>query len=293
MLPDWHRGLRTGLQYVVREPDDIEVEAGDVKVGDLRPRAFSQLQKTLTDEQILAMGWTALADIAVWPQLAIPDARALADSIVAVSPTPPLQATRARSLTSATHNATTVILTFIAKAQVRLKHPLHAPAVDFEALRIAINTIAHYRKDPIAYWRQWLRRVIETAAVTSPEEACALALEALRSTLIAPARFEYEAMRTAASPKPNTNGPFEVAVVQPRKGGRVVGRVGVFSDLDPAKRKIAAKFLPDMVVDRYRMAYLLRSVCMGELLDDEKSGFFDSVTCTNVQSGETWSYTRI
>jgi hypothetical protein len=39
---------------------------------------------------------------------------------------------------------------------------------------------------------------------------------------------------------------------------------------------------------RYRMAYLIRSVCLSELFDDMKAGFFDNATFTNVSTGEVW-----
>jgi hypothetical protein len=36
------------------------------------------------------------------------------------------------------------------------------------------------------------------------------------------------------------------------------------------------------------MAYLIRSVCLSELFDDMKAGFFDNATFTNVSTGEVW-----
>jgi hypothetical protein len=285
----WLRGLTTCLQFIVRSSDDIEVETGEVQVGELRARAFPQLQKSLTADQVLSFGWLALADVACWPQLAPDEALALAASIEALKPALPGRALGEKSLRDAGYSAVSALLSFIAQAQARSKSPL-APEANFEIVRSAINKLVHFRHDKVFFWEQWLRRVVESAAVTNTEDACKCAVGALRGTLPAPARFEYEATRaTGQSPK-TTDGPFYVSVVTPRKGGSVVLALGQFIGLDPVQRQIDARLIPAVPIDRYRMAYLLRTICMAELLDDMKLGYFDQVNCTNASSGEVWTY---
>jgi hypothetical protein len=38
------------------------------------------------------------------------------------------------------------------------------------------------------------------------------------------------------------------------------------------------------------MGYLFRSVLMTALLDDIYTGYYDTVTCTNAETGDVWSY---
>ena len=168
--------------------------------------------------------------------------------------------------------------------------PTAAPTPDFEPIRVAVNDLCHFRKDRVAFWEQWLRRVIEAAAVSTPEEACACAVAALQNTLPLPARFEYEARSQSRTPASNTNGPISFVAATPRQGGTTVMSLGTVTDLDPVKRKLNATFTPATPIDRYRMAYLIRTVCLSELLDDMKAGFFDSATFTNVSTGEIWHY---
>jgi len=43
MRPPWLRALTGCLQMVVRSADDIEVDIGEVEVGQLRQRAFNEV----------------------------------------------------------------------------------------------------------------------------------------------------------------------------------------------------------------------------------------------------------
>ena len=289
MYPPWKRGLTTCLQYIVRDADDVEVEAGEVNVGELRRRAFSELQKTLTDEQTLALAWFALADVGVWPQLDVTEAHALVATAQTVSPRLPVRPASARTPRDAGYRAAAAILVFIAQARARLKSPLATRPPDFELLRVNVNALARFRRDKVLFWEQWLRRVIESAVTSTPEAACAHALATLGATLKVPARFEYAATRPASTTA-GSDGPFQLTIVSPRQGGSVVASIGQLTGVDPIKRKISATLIPSVPIDPYRMGYLLRSVCFAELLDDAKSGLYDSVACTNASTGEVWSY---
>lgn len=285
----WVRGLDSCLQLLASDRDDIEIEMGEVEYGELKARAFPQLQRVLTDEQVLAFGWIALADLACWPQLQPSEALALSHSIRSVSPSLPPRSAAARTPRDSGYRAAATVLRFIAQAQARLKQPSHLP-VDFEPMRVAINALAHFRKNRVAFWEQWLRRVVETAAVLTPEEACACAVDALQHTISLPASFEYQATKPLRQPKSNTNGPFNLMVVTPKQGGRALMSLGLVTNLDPVKRRVSATFTPTIPVDRYRMAYLIRTVCLSELLDDTTMGYFDSATFTNATTGDVWSY---
>jgi hypothetical protein len=287
--PAWVQGLNVCLQLIVIDHDDIEIEMGQVEHGELRARAFPQLQKTLTDEQTLAFGWMALADIACWPQLQPPEAFALAQTIQSVAPQLPARSANGRTPRDAGYRAAAAILAFIAQAQARLAWS-DVPKPSFEPIRVAINGLAHLQKNRVAFWEQWLRRVVESAATTTPEDACACALAALKHTIPLPARFEYEATRFPGLPPSNTNGPFNLSVVVPRAGGKPLMSLGQVTGLDPKQRKLEAIFTPSVSIDRYRMAYLVRTVCMSNLLDDVKVGYFDQATITNASTGETWRY---
>jgi hypothetical protein len=287
--PAWVHGLNVCLQLIVIDHDDIEIEMGQVEHGELRARAFPQLQKTLTDEQTLAFGWMALADIACWPQLQPTEAFAVAQTIQSIAPLLPSRRASARTPRDAGYRAAAAILRFIAQAQARLVQP-SARKPDFEPIRVAINGLVHFRKARVAFWEQWLRRVVESAATTTPEEACACALGALQHTIPLPARFEYEATPVPGQPPSNTNGPFNLSVVAPRAGGKLLMSLGQVTGLDPRQRKLEAIFAPSVPIDRYRMVYLIRTVCMSELLDDMKVGYFDQATFINASTGETWRY---
>jgi hypothetical protein len=291
--PAWVRGLDSCLQAIVIDRDDIAIERGEVERGELRAGGFPQLQRAFTDEQVLAFGWMGLADIACWPQLPQGEALQLAQSIQQLTPKLPNRSATARTQQQSGYRAAAAILKFISQAQARLKQPTTSSTPDFEPIRVAINELCHFRKNRVAFWEQWLRRVIESAAVSTPEEACACAVAALQHTLPLPARFEYEAKRQSRTPASNTNGPVSFVAAAPRQGGTTVMSLGTVTGLDPVKRKLNATFTPATPIDRYRMAYLIRSVCLSELFDDMKAGFFDSATFTNASTGEIWSYAAV
>jgi hypothetical protein len=287
--PAWLRGLTNCLQYIVDDADDIEVEAGEVKVGELRPRAFPALQKALSDEQVLSFGWMALADLAVWPQLTVTEAQELAQSIHQLKPALPVRTATGQSLRDAGYRAAASTVAFIGQAQARLRQPAARPP-DFELIRVSINALAHFRKDKKLFWQQWLRRTIEPAAVSTPEQACAYAVAGLQATIGLPVRFEYEATRARVRGATANDGPFSITAVTPRQGGRVVANLAQIANTTPVKRKINATLTPAVTLDPYRMGYFLRTVCLAELLDDVHVGYFDSVTCTNTSTNETWTY---
>jgi hypothetical protein len=293
MQPAWVQGLTTCLQAIATDADDLEVELGKVKIGELRPRAFRELQKRLTNEQVVAFGWFALADVACWPQLDFAEAHALATSIEAAAPALPAREAAGDSMRDAGYRAVSGILVFITQAQHRVSKPSWAPGANFELIRGAINDLARFRRDQEPFWQEWLRRVIKAAAVTAPEQACRYAVAALRATIALLVPFEYEALRPPGQPVANKDGPFDVLVVTPRQGGAAVTGLGQFTKLKPVNRVINAVFAPRVPIDPYRMGYLLRTECMAELLDNSLMGYFDGLVCTNASTGETWSYIAV
>jgi hypothetical protein len=288
-VPAWIQGLNACLQLIVIDRDDIEIEMGQVEHGDLKARAFQQLQKVLTNEQVLSLGWLALADVACWPQLEPTEAHALAHTIRLMTPQMPPRVATGRTPRDAGYRAASVILNFIAQAQRQLADT-NAIAPDFEPVRVAINALAHLRKNRVAFWEQWLRRVIEASASLTPEEACNCAISALLHTVALPARFEYGSERSKVRGASDTDGPFEIFVATPRQDGRRIASLGRLSGLAPVKRKVSATFTPAAPTDRYRMGYYLRTVCMSELMDDATMGYYDTVTCTNENTGELWAF---
>jgi hypothetical protein len=157
MRPPWLRALTSCLQMVVTSDDDIEVELGEVNVGQLRARAFAELRNALTDAQALSLAWFALADLACWPQLPAAQAAMLAagletDNIAMEASVLGAEGSQSDAVTNAAASMLRMILTANLRAQI----PALAPRTDFEPLRKSINQLAQQSSAAIEYWENWL-----------------------------------------------------------------------------------------------------------------------------------------
>jgi hypothetical protein len=279
---------------IVRSADDIEVETGEVEVGEIRPRAFAELGTALDEEHLLSLTWLALADLAVWPQLPVADAEALARLLETGGAHQLAKPwTGAKDDTALGVQSAVELLPFIEEVDRRVRNHSVDSTINLSPLRLVVNRLAKESGEPIEYWERWLWRVVPAAATTGAERAKALAVAALRCTFAAPKHWKYVASLEAI-PK-DTKGEEAVRVVAVSAGreARELAQMGVFVDREPVERKITTRFTPAIPVDAYRMGYLFQSVYMTDLLDDEMTGHYDSVTCKNIETGETWSYVRL
>jgi len=295
MRPRWLSSLNGCLQMIVRSGDDVEVEAGDVKVGELRARAFEDLRRSLDDRQLLSLAWFTLADLACWPQLPATEVNAMIQVLESGAAfMRPVTTIGEKDTTSArAMQLLPALLGVIHAAARRVADPQRMPAAEVTAIRTSVNTLAREHGKPIEYWEKWLRRVVPAAATLAPDAARALTLAAIRATLPLTGNWEYAASSSAGTHVLLPGQEVRVAAVTPRLGGRTILELGSFTDTEPVNRRIEAKLAPAVPVDPYRMGYLFRSSYMTDLLDDAKTGHYDAVKCTNTATGETWAYSSL
>ena len=81
-----------------------------------------------------------------------------------------------------------------------------------------------------------------------------------------------------------------IAVATPRRGGRELYDLGVFANYEPQHRAIKADLEPYKPIDPSRMGYLFGTSFMSHFFQDAYSGRYDFATCTNVATGEVWSW---
>lgn len=278
---------------IVRSADDIEVEAGEVAVGEIRARAFAELVNALEGAQLLSLVWLEIADLAVWPQLPVPEAVALTRVLeTGGSFRPALPADPQATPSVVALQAIAPLLALIDQLNRGSTGPLAPSAVDLSSLRLVVNRLARASRQPISYWEKWLRRVVPSAVTLPAGRAMSLAIAALRTTFAAPDRWEYVATVDSIPDVPEAPRGVRVCAVSPGRGGREFVQLGVFTGQGPIQRVISATFTPQISVDPCRMGYLFHSAYMTDLLDDARTGYYDRVTCTNSVTGESWSYTR-
>jgi hypothetical protein len=290
MHPPWYRAMTGCLQMIVDSADDIEVDAGEVQVGQVRERAFAELTQALDDAHKLSFAWLALADLACWPQLPAPTSASLVQALQARMPPQPARHGREPAIVAEATRTALSLAELINQAAKRMVAPNTTPPVNLAPIRDGVNGLARASHDPVEYWRRWLRRVVPAAATLDPTATKPLALAALRSTLALPARWRYGATLQGPDPSAKKVG---VNVVSAGAKSSVLVKLGTFAAIDPVDRKINAKFTPEVPIDPYRMGYLFHSVCMAELLDDSLSGYYDTATCTNTATREVWSYSAL
>ena len=281
MLEPWQRALRNCVQQVPDE-SDLDYEPG---VMPLQP--IQVLLSALTPEQVVSLGWFALADVAVWPQVPSNQGTQIADALQQGAQVK-LGAAEGACATVGSESTKT-LLEFVAAAEARLQDP-QAPLPDAGALLQVLNAVAQLSSDPDAHLREWFFRVIPSAAKVVPADARELAIGAFRCTIksVAP-EWDYEA---GLKEDPADNSVFQgiIALVTPGRGGTELYDIGAFSNYAPQGRTINAELNPLTPIDAYRMGYLFQTTFMAYFLKDPYSGRFDTAVCTNKATGERWRY---
>lgn len=281
MLAPWQRALRNCVQQVPDE-SDLDYEPG---VMPLQP--IQGLLSALTADQLVSLGWLALADVAVWPQVSSGQGVQIADALQQGARVNVGSANGACATVGS--ESTETLLEFVAAAEVRQQDP-KAPLPDANSLLQVLNTVARLSSDPDGHLREWFFRVIPAAAKFPSVDARNLAIAAFRCTLksVAP-RWDYEAgLKEDAADESVFHG--AIALVSPRRGGTELYDVGTFSNYEPQGRTINAELNPLVPIDSYRMGYLFQTTFMAYFLKDSHSGRYDMVVCTNKATGERWSY---
>ncbi|HEU5076791.1 MAG TPA: hypothetical protein VFU02_21525 [Polyangiaceae bacterium] len=283
MLEAWQRALRNCVMQV---PDESNL---DYEPGQMALKPLEDLFVALTPEQVVALAWFALAEVAVWPQVPGDQGPKIADALDQHQKVDFGPAGAPREQSSVGRKAAEKLLELVIAAEKHLLDP-SAPAAPAGTLQQVFNEIAKLSDDPDRYWREWFLRVVPAAAFIAPLDARKLAVAAFRCTLksVAP-RWDYEA-GLKADPAADGVHPGVIAVVTPTRGGTELYDVGLISNYEPQGRKIDAVLDPLTPIDSYRMGYLFQTIFMAYFLLDSYSGRYDSVMCTNKKTGERWNY---
>lgn len=283
MLEPWQRALRNCVQQV---PDDSNL---NYEPGVMALKPLEDLLAALTPEQVVALGWFALADVAVWPQVSGGDGPKIAEALEQQQAVDVGPAGAVRGHATVGRKATEALLAFVASAERHLADPKEPPPTASILQQVFID-VAQLSNDPDVYWREWFLRVVPAAMKVAPLEARKLAIAAFRCTLgsVAPT-WDYEA---GLKEDPADDSVFHgvIALVTPTRGGTELYDIGVFSNYAPQGRTIDAVLNPLSPIDPYRMGYLFQTILMTYFLNDQYSGRYDAVVCTNQRTGERWSY---
>ncbi|HEY6726503.1 MAG TPA: hypothetical protein VI197_20855 [Polyangiaceae bacterium] len=283
MLEPWERALRNCVQQV---PDESSL---DYEPGSMALKPLEELLVALTAEQIATLGWFALADVAVWPQVSGAQGQTIADALERQQEVDVGSPGAVREHAAAGRKATDALLGFVTSADKHLSDPSQ-PLPAASILQKVFTEIAQLSNDPDVYWREWFLRVVPAAAKSSPPQARQCAIAAFRCTLksVAP-KWDYEA-GLKEDPVDDAIHHGVIALVTPSRGGTELYDIGQFSNYAPQGRTIDAVFSPLLPIDPYRMGYLFQTVLMTYFLGDPYSGRYDAVACTNSVTGERWSY---
>lgn len=249
-------------------------------------KPVEDLVTTLSDEQNLALGWLALAELAVWPQLPADQAPGVADAIEQAQKVPLKAPPKKDTRFVVAVEVSTALLSFVDEANKRVTDPA-ADRPRADTLRQCVTAIARLTKDPDAYWGEWLRRAVPAAITQAPAAARDVALKAVRCTLTVPNKWDYEGGLTEEHVASGVIHRGIIAVVAPGRGGRELFDIGLY---EPQARTIKAEFSPLLPIDPYRMGYVFRTTLMTHLLEDSYGGRYDSVVCTSTATGEVWTY---
>lgn len=283
MLEPWQRALRNCVMQV---PDE---SALDYEPGQMPLKPLEDLFVALTPEQVVALAWFALAEVAVWPQVPSDRGPKIADALERHQKVDFGPEGAQKEQSSLGRNAAEKLLELVISAE---KHQLEpsAPAASAGILQQVFNEIAKLSDDPDRYWREWFLRIVPAAASIAPPDARKLAVAAFRCTLksVAP-RWDYEAGLKEDSVYEGVYHGI-IALVTPSRGGTELYDIGLFSNYEPRGRKIDVILDPFTPIDPYRMGYLFQTIFVAYFWLDSPSGRYDSVTCTNKQTGERWSY---
>src|SRR6187431_713130 len=176
MIEPWELALRNCVQQV---PDESSV---DYEPGVMALKPIEDLIRALTPEQVASLGWFALADVAVWPQVAGDQGPKIADAWEQQQKVDVGPPAGPRDYVTVGKKATEALLVFVTDAEKRLLDP-NAPAPVASTLQQVVTEIAKLSNNPDVHWREWLLRVVPAAAKIAPLEARKCAIAAFRCTL--------------------------------------------------------------------------------------------------------------
>lgn len=265
----WYRGMTGCLQTLPRDEGDLDVEAGDLDVGELRPRPFLELARALTPEQRLAVATLALADIAVWPEIDPGLARALAAGLEGTSVPEPLRAPRA-----APDRAALTLLEEIIPRLGRATDTGELASV-WEVLRRAVHSVLRAHPRPFAATEQWLRRVVPLSSVLTAEEARHTAIRALGRRLGSGTPFVF------ATTEYDAREGLDVVMIARGRPAAPLGRVARFSRYVVTDRALHVTVEPLVELDPYRIQYFFRSLYLDDATNDAELGGYDRAVCTD------------
>jgi len=157
MPEPWERALRNCIQQVPDE-SDLDYEPGVMGLRPLKERV-----EVLSAEQAAALGWFALADVAVWPQVDGGRGARIADALEHGQEVDLGAAGGRREHATVGAKAAKALLGFATAGQKRVQKP-DEPAPDASTLQQAVNEVARLSQDPDGYWTEWLLRVVPAAA---------------------------------------------------------------------------------------------------------------------------------
>ena len=182
----WLSALHNCLQQI---PDRGDI---DYEPGVLPEQPVEQLLAALSDEQKLALGWFALAELAVWLQLPEPQAPVIADAIEQDAKLPLREPPKKATRFVVADRVASDLISFIEEAKSKVADPALAPP-RADTLGQCVIAIAKLTRAPDAYWGEWLRRAVPAAVTHPAADARGFAARTLRCTLPVPNRWDYAA----------------------------------------------------------------------------------------------------
>lgn len=274
----WYRALTGCLQTIPRDDQDIDVEAGDVEVGELRERPFWELARALDPEQRLCFATLALADLAVWPEVDLPLARQLIATLDGSFVPGPAQIFSTVRGTQA--DTCAIALASRILPRTKAAGSLSDVVTVWAELRAAVHAVLRRHPQPILATEQWLRRLVPLATQLRVEEATSLARGALSRSFGVDEPWVF-----AASRYDKSDGAVIGLLSATRPSARLKS-VARFSPYELVGRTLRASVEPLVPLDGYRLRYLFRSLYLEDATRDAELGSYDQAVCRDIASGE-------
>lgn len=274
----WYRALTGGLQTIPRDDQDVDVEAGDVEVGELRERPFLELARSLTAEQRLSFATLALADIAVWPELDPPLARQLAAALHGSFVSGPTQIFS----TERGAPADTSAIALVSRILPRLKaaESLSDVATTWGELRAAAHAVLRHHPYPVLATEQWLRRLVPLSIQVGADEASRLTRDCLSMPVEVSEPWIFAASRY------NDRDGATVGLLSVGSSPVRLKSMARFSPYELVGRTLRVSVEPLVPLDRYRLLFLFRTLYLEDATQDAELGSYDEAVCRDVGSGE-------
>lgn len=275
----WYRAMTGCLQTIPLSDQDVDVETGDMEIGELRERPFLELARALTGGQQTCFVLLAVADIAVWPEvapsLAPRIAHALDGSLYSPTSTPsPTLAHAASAGASAT-----VIASHILPAIQRAENWSDV-ATSWNALRKAAHEVLRRHPSPVLASSQWLRRITPLAVQLRSDEALRLARDALSNTIGVPEPWIFGTSRY------DQQEGAVVDLVSPRRPSTRFKKVAQFAPYRLEERTLRSSVVAHVPLDWYRLSYLFRSSYLEDSTRDAEFGGYDTAICEDPSGRE-------